>query len=163
MSGYSKITKDDFLGALAQIRQQTFKPSTVKLGFRLTGLWPINPALVIDELVDLNTPSPPSSALGSGSTRDSDLSTPKTIARVKKLEERLEDKIARIESPSSTRRLINKLAKAATEFSYLTSELQSNLERTEYLREIRYARERQKARKSAKLYGIVHSSQLKRI
>ena len=163
VSGYSKITKDDFLGALAQIRQQTFKPSTVKLGFRLTGLWPINPTLVIDELVDLNTPSPPSSALGSGSTRDSDLSTPKTIARVKKLEERLEDKIARIESPSSTRRLINKLAKAATEFSYLTSELQSNLERTEYLREIRYARERQKARKSAKLYGIVHSSQLKRI
>lgn len=29
--------------------------------------------------------------------------------------------------------------------------------------EIRYARERQKSRKSAKLYGIVHSSQLKRM
>ena len=149
---------------ISSVHLHRSKPSTVRLGFRLTGLWPINPALVVDELVDLNSPSPPSSAApGSSSARDSDISTPKTIARVKKLEERLEDKIARMESPSSTRRLIHKLAKAATEFSYLTSELQSNLERTEYLREIRYARERQKSRKSAKLYGIVHSSQLKRI
>ena len=78
----------------------------------------------MDELVDLNTPSPPSSAApGSGSARDSDISTPKTIARVKKLEERLEDKITRIESLSSTHRLIHKLAKAATKFSYLASEL----------------------------------------
>lgn len=56
-------------------------------------------------------------------TRDLDISTLKTIARVKKLEERLEDKIACMESLSSPRRLINKLAKATTKLSYLASEL----------------------------------------
>jgi hypothetical protein len=71
VSGYEKITKDDFLGAIAQIRQKTFKPSTIKLGFRLTGLWPINPAIVVDSLEDsgdlvrdfgYNTLSPPMSS-----------------------------------------------------------------------------------------------------
>ncbi|KAJ6090439.1 hypothetical protein N7486_009254 [Penicillium sp. IBT 16267x] len=100
VSGYEKITKDDFLSAIAQIRQKTFKPSTIKLGFRLTGLWPINPSLIIDSLVDsardfgYNTPSPPSSTASQDS---SDLSTPKTAERVKRLEERLEDKINRMQ------------------------------------------------------------------
>ena len=43
VAGYEKITKDDFLSALRQIRIKTFKPSTIKLGFKLTGLWPIDP------------------------------------------------------------------------------------------------------------------------
>jgi hypothetical protein len=67
VSGYEKIT-DDSLGAIAQIRQKNFKPSTIKLGFRLTGLWPINPTIVLENLVDevdkvdfgFNTLSPPS-------------------------------------------------------------------------------------------------------
>jgi hypothetical protein len=70
VSGYEKITKDYFLGAIAQIRQKTFNYSTIKLAFRLTGLWPINPAIFIDSIEDsgdpardfgFNTPSPPSS------------------------------------------------------------------------------------------------------
>lgn len=68
VSGYERITKDDFLGAIAQIRQRSFKPSTIKVGFRLTGLWLINPNIVLEGLVDsveedfgFNTPSPPSS------------------------------------------------------------------------------------------------------
>jgi hypothetical protein len=32
-SGNEKITKDDFLGVIAQIRQKTFKPSTISLDF----------------------------------------------------------------------------------------------------------------------------------
>jgi hypothetical protein len=135
VSGYEKITKDDFLGAIAQIRQKTFKPSTIKLGFRLTGLWPINPAIVIDSLEDsgdpardfgLNTPSPPSSSTSQGS---SDISTPKTAEGVRKLEVRIEDKIARMQQPS--RRLIKKLSKAATNFAYLVSELQQSIENSD--------------------------------
>ena len=53
VAGYEKISKDDFLGVISQIRQKTFKPSTIKLGFRLTSLWPINPAIVCDTLEDL--------------------------------------------------------------------------------------------------------------
>lgn len=163
VSGYEKITKDDFLGAIAQIRQKTFKPSTIKLGFRLTGLWPINPSLIIDSLVDsardfgYNTPSPPSSTASQDS---SDLSTPKTAERVKRLEERLEDKINRMQQPSH--RLIKKLSKAATEFAYLAVELKQSIENSEYLREQRYAREN-RSRKASKLTGIVHSSQVDRM
>ncbi|KAJ6086156.1 hypothetical protein N7486_010669 [Penicillium sp. IBT 16267x] len=163
VSGYEKITKDDFLSAIAQIRQKTFKPSTIKLGFRLTGLWPINPSLIIDSLVDsardfsYNTPSPPSSTASQDS---SDLSTPKTAERVKRLEERLEDKINRMQQPSH--RLIKKLSKAATEFAYLAVELKQSIENSEYLREQRYAREN-RSRKASKLTGIVHSSQVDRM
>ena len=166
VSGYERITKDDFLGAIAQIRQKTFKPSTIKLGFRLTGLWPINPNIVLENLVDsveedfgFNTPSPPSS-ITSGQD-SSDLSTPKTADRVKRLEERLEDKINRMQQ-SPSRRLLRKIAKAATEFAYLIDELQQNIENSNYLREIRYAREN-RSRKASKLTGIVHSSQVERM
>jgi hypothetical protein len=38
VSGYEKITKDDFLLAIAQIRQKSFKSSTIKLRFLLTRL-----------------------------------------------------------------------------------------------------------------------------
>jgi hypothetical protein len=46
MTGCQKLTKDEFLYALATIRTKTFKLSTIQLGFRLTGLWPYNPSMV---------------------------------------------------------------------------------------------------------------------
>jgi hypothetical protein len=164
VSGYERITKDDFLSAISQIRQKTFKPSTIKLSFRLTGLWPINPNIVLEDLVDqvdevefsYNTPSPPSSiATGGSHNLSSDLSTPKTAKRVKKLEERLEDKISRMQQTPS-RRLLKKIARATTELIYLVDELQGNIKNSNYLREIRYTRE--KSRKASKLTRIVHSS-----
>jgi hypothetical protein len=163
VSGYEKITKDDFLSAIAQIRQKTFKTSTIKLRFRLTGLWPINPAIIIDSLEDLgrdfgyNTPSPPSS-ISQGS---SDISTPKNAERVKKLEERIDNKLSRMQR-SPPRRLLKKLSKAATEFAHLVSELQQNIENSAYLRELRYSHEN-RSRKASKLTGIVHSSQVDRM
>jgi hypothetical protein len=163
VAGYEKITKDDFLSAIAQIRQKTFKPSTIKLGFRLTGLWPINPAIVCDTLEDLerdfgyDTLSPPSSV----ATGDSaDCSTPKTAQRVKKLEERIEEKINRMQQPS--RRLIQKLSKAATDLAHLVVELKQDIERGDYVREQRHAHEN-RSRRASKLTGIVHSSQVERM
>jgi hypothetical protein len=61
-----------------------------------------------------------------------------------------------------SRRLLRKLAKAATEFAYIASELEQNIENSEYLRELRYAREN-RSRKASKLTGIVHSSQVDRM
>jgi uncharacterized protein YaaR (DUF327 family) len=161
VAGYEKITKDDFLGAVHQIRTKIFKPSTIKLGFKLTGLWPIDPQRVIKDLVGYNTPSPPSSVT-SASTLIFDLSTPKTLERVQRLEDRLDDMIQRSQR-TPTRALIRKLAKAAKEFSYIADECARNVENSAYLRQIRYAREKVGSRKSTKLTGIVHSSQLERI
>ena len=166
ISGYERITKDEFLGAIVQIRQEIFKSSTIKLGFRLTGLWPINPNTVLEDLVasveedfGFNTPSPLSS-ITSGQDPP-DLSTPKTADRVKRLEECLEDKINRMQQ-SPSRRLLRKIAKAATEFAYLIEELQQNIRNSNYLQEIRYAREN-RSRKAYKLTGIVRSSQVERM
>jgi uncharacterized protein YaaR (DUF327 family) len=92
----------------------------------------------------------------------SDLSTPKTLERVQRLEDRLDDIIQRSQR-TPTRALIRKLAKAAKEFLYIADECARNVENSTYLREIRYAREKVGSRKSTKLTGIVHSSQLKRI
>jgi hypothetical protein len=141
VSGYEKITKDDFLGAIAQIRQKTFKRSTIKLGFRLTGLWPMNPTIVLENLVDevdevdfgFNTPIPPST-IAAGSQDSSDLSTPKTAKRVKKLEERLEDKISRMQQTPS-RRLLKKLANATAKLVYLFDELQGNIKNSKPTRD----------------------------
>jgi hypothetical protein len=54
------------------------------------------------------------------------------------------------------------MAKAATELVYLAEELQGNIKNSNYLREIRYAREN-RSRKASKLTGIVHSSQVERM
>ncbi|OKP10310.1 hypothetical protein PENSUB_4266 [Penicillium subrubescens] len=129
--------------------------------------WP-EPTIVLENLVDevdevdfgFNTPSPPST-IAAGSQDSSDLSTPKTADRVKKLEKRLEDKISRIQQTPS-RRLLKKLANATTKLVYLVDELQGNIKNSNYLREIRYAREN-RSRKASKLTGIVHSSQVERI
>jgi hypothetical protein len=79
---------------------------------------------------------------------------------VKKLEERLEDKISRMQQTPS-RRLLKKIARATTELIYLVDELQGNIKNSNYLREIRYTRE--KSRKASKLTRIVHSSQVERM
>jgi hypothetical protein len=118
---------------------------------------------VRDTLEDLerdfgyDTLSPPSSVAAGDS---SDCSTPKTAQRVKKLEERIEEKINRMQQPS--RRLIQKLSKAATDLAHLVVELKQNIERGDYVREQRYAHEN-RSRRASKLTGIVHSSQVERI
>lgn len=72
------------------------------------------------ELVDPTerTPSAPSSVADSGVV--SDISTPKTLTRVKKLQERLNNRLSRLDdSPTRTRQFVKKLAKAAAEFSQI--------------------------------------------
>ena len=81
ISGCQKFTKDEFLASLTSIRTKTFKPSTIHLGWRLTGLWPYDPDIVIDQLVDYE----PSPILSEESTSTHD-STPKTASRYKQME-----------------------------------------------------------------------------
>lgn len=63
---------------------------------------------------------------------------------------------------SPSRRLVRKMAKAAKELAYLVDELQQNIENSNYLRELRYVSE-DRSRKTSKLTGIVHSSQVERM
>jgi hypothetical protein len=52
MTGCQKFIKEEFLYAITSIREKTFRLRTIKLGFRLIGLWPINSKLITEDLVD---------------------------------------------------------------------------------------------------------------
>ena len=88
LTGCSKFTKQDFLAAINSIRAKTFKSSTVQLGFRLSGIWPINPEIVCEKLVEYDhatLPSAPSTP-SSHSTNSTSFSTPKTIEKIRNVD-----------------------------------------------------------------------------
>jgi hypothetical protein len=60
--GVTNISKLEFLSIIQYIRKQAFKPSTILSAFKKTGIWPFNPQLVIEALVErqpARTPTPP--------------------------------------------------------------------------------------------------------
>lgn len=86
--GIINITKLEFLSIIQQVRDQAFKASTIKSAFKKTGIWPFNPQLVIQQLVDrapAHTPSPEPAGLPS-----SDFSTPVTLRQINKVAGKLE-------------------------------------------------------------------------
>jgi len=67
-SGCKDFNKSEFLNTINIIRQQTFKPSTVRSGFRATGLIPYNSEIVISKLKEATLP-PRLAVLTSGSSK----------------------------------------------------------------------------------------------
>ncbi|KAI9041891.1 uncharacterized protein KD926_006437 [Aspergillus affinis] len=63
-AGCGKFTKTDFLHALSTIRKKTFKNTTIRHAFRLAGLVPWKPAVVLANLPEIR-PSTPSSTTSS--------------------------------------------------------------------------------------------------
>lgn len=115
-TGCTRFGKVDFLAAISSIRAKLLNYQLFdldSLGFRLSGIWPINPDLVCDQLVDYDpykcSPPPPSSC--------SDLRTPKTVARFERLENKLlaltEDIKEQSESLDRQRDITKKLGKGA--------------------------------------------------
>lgn len=45
--GWTKFNKTSFLTGLAEVRKDTFKPNTIRAGFRMTGIYPLNPSVVL--------------------------------------------------------------------------------------------------------------------
>ncbi|KAJ5436843.1 hypothetical protein N7445_007728 [Penicillium cf. griseofulvum] len=91
MTGCRKFSKDEFLFSIGEIRKKTFKPYTIKLGFKLTGIWPINSKLITDELESYdpysdNLPRPDTPSITSQNT---EFSTPKTAEKVRRISLRL--------------------------------------------------------------------------
>jgi hypothetical protein len=110
-TGCMKFSKQDFLAAISEIRKRTFKLHIIRLGFRLSGIWPMNSSIVCDKLVEYQQPTPslPSSP-SSRRSNSTNISTPKTISRFKKLESRLLDLNQEFSSQSQ---MIQKLPKGA--------------------------------------------------
>jgi DNA-binding transcriptional MerR regulator len=157
ITGCQKFTKDEFLYAIATIRDKTFRPHTIKLGFRLTGLWPIDSKLITNELVEydpyLRQVTPSTSSLCT------DFSTPKTTEKVKKLGAYLN---SYNDHPSRFQKALDKITKSAEAQTALAYELQREFDCTKAIMEARYARYNT-SRVRAPISGIVNKNQLKEI
>ncbi|OQE70412.1 hypothetical protein PENNAL_c0116G04342, partial [Penicillium nalgiovense] len=159
MTGCRKFSKDEFLHCIAEIRRKTFRPHTIKLGFKLTGLWPINSKLITDELESydpyhdnlprLNTPS-----TGSQNT---EFSTPKTAERIRRNSSRLSQYDPTIQRFKDG---LEKLAKGAEAQAVLALQLQREFDRTQAIMGARHARY-DNSRRHIQITGIISSTQVK--
>ena len=159
--GIDKFKKDDFLAGIHEIRTKTFKSSTIKRGFELTGLWPFDPDRIIDELPTYGSdyaPSTPSSGTASTST-----STPKTIDRFKRLEDRINRFCADIDfTNQNVNIMMQKLSKGAVAARYEIEQLRWELHSTTQARLVRDARY-DASRRGIRSNAIISSSQLRKM
>jgi hypothetical protein len=159
MTGCRKFSKDEFLHSIGEIRRKTFKPHTIKLGFKLTGLWPINSKLITDELDSYdpyhdNIPRPDTPSITSQNT---EFSTPKTAEKIRRLSLRLN------QYDHATQRFkegLEKLAKGAEAQATLALQLQMEFDRTQAIQGARHARY-DASRRHAQITGIMNSTQMK--
>ena len=90
--GYVAITKLEFLGFIEEIRKQAFKEKTILSAFKKTGIFPLNPRVVLRKIEERNPtlarrPRTPEEA----EPNSSPFATPLTIRKLKRVRERLED------------------------------------------------------------------------
>ncbi|KAJ5543815.1 hypothetical protein N7513_003398 [Penicillium frequentans] len=151
LTGCMKFSKQDFLAAISEIRTKTFKLHTIRLGFKSSGIWPINPSIVCDKLVEYRpqTPSLPSSPI----SNSTNISTPKTISGIKRLETKLLDLNQEFSSQSQ---MIQKLSKGAQSTLYHLNEIHREIEQTQSASAARNAR-RNMAYSTIKSKGIISS------
>jgi hypothetical protein len=85
--GISSITKLEFLQCIQGVRKQAFKRTTIHSAFKKTGIWPLNPQVVLKSLhsrAPAKTPSPDPEWHGS-----SDFETPTTLRQINKVANKL--------------------------------------------------------------------------
>ncbi|EDN06147.1 conserved hypothetical protein [Histoplasma mississippiense (nom. inval.)] len=82
--GFNTIKKADFLDAYPAARREAFKASNIQSGFRATGIVPLDPQCVVQQLnIQLRTPTPPASR-SSNSTSSWILQTPSNPRQLQK-------------------------------------------------------------------------------
>lgn len=79
--GVEQITKVEFLQIIQDVRKKAFKESTIRSAFEKTGIWPFNPAIIIDHIKELHPrevtpPLQPTASNGSKSPASQLFSSP---------------------------------------------------------------------------------------
>jgi hypothetical protein len=90
--GCENATKLEFLSYIQQIRNEAFEPSTVKLAFGKTGIWPMDPQVVLQQIKlrePPRTPSPPPRAYETAM-----VPTPRTWREFEVLKNHVGDRLA---------------------------------------------------------------------
>jgi hypothetical protein len=87
---YTKFQKVDFLTTITSIRTKTFTLRTIKLRYQLSSIWPFNPTIICNKIVNYipkrtKLPLSPNKSESSTSSLSSNFSTPTTIQKIQKL------------------------------------------------------------------------------
>jgi hypothetical protein len=89
--GVTNITKLEFLSCIQDVRKQAFKRTTIHSAFKKTGIYPLNPQPIIQQLVERapiqQTPSPRASV----GPISSDFETPITLRQINKVASKLDN------------------------------------------------------------------------
>jgi hypothetical protein len=161
--GGSTGDKRDFLRGIQAVREQTFKPKTIRHAFAERGIYPVKPELVVDPLyrrripsIDIefhigSTPPPPSSPTTIGS------SPPDTVHRLRKGIEKVEKSLQDIkdildaESPQLRKRL-GRVFRGSLIQAELNAQREADVKRLLHLKS---QREAKKSRRRVQVGGIL--------
>ena len=160
--GIQEVDKHEFLHQLVGIWRSTFKPRTIKSGFEGRGIWPFDPAIVVDplrkkyidenepvlEMWDGDTPPPQPEPLLSSS-----ISPPTTVNRlqhsIKKAQASLQDDGA---TPSSVQRRLDRIFTGSLIQAELAAQCQDDVEK---LLRANQRKTRKKTRRTLQLKGTL--------
>lgn len=155
--GCGDFDKCEFLDKIHSIRQQTFKPSTIRSAFQATGLIPYNPSIVISKLREAAPTStiPPNQFSGIPS------GIPLTIASLKTQGDELLDQAQEM-SPEFQHRLklVLQGGLALAQSGALAME---HLENTRAADQARSARSRAHSRRQIQKGGVLYASEARQM
>jgi DDE superfamily endonuclease/Tc5 transposase-like DNA-binding protein len=133
------ITKLEFLGMIRDIREETFKTSTIISAFKKTGIHPFNPQIVLQQVLErraaIRTPSPATPPASAGIT-------PVTIKSLRRQGFRLLHEVRKLDT--SLEPLMARFVKGAVTQGHELLQHKRDLART------RMAEESRKARRNAR-------------
>jgi hypothetical protein len=163
-TGCTKFQKVDFFGAIASIRAKTFTLRTIKLGYRLSGIWPFNPTIVCDKMVEYtpertDMPLSPNKSESSTSSLSTNFGTPTTIREIQKLEKEL---LRSGEDMHDYTIAIQKLAKSAQLALYQLKEVRREMEATKATT-LRRDERHNLSRSGLRTWGIVSAQNLQKM
>lgn len=149
IAGCQRLIKDEFLFGIGEIRRKTFKASTIKTGWRLSVLWPINSRRITENLYEYDPYSRPQTP--NEWTSGSSINTPQTAERFRCLNDRIDSL-----NPCSERfhQAVAALQKGTTILVQAHEVLQEELDRMEAVRSAHHARYNI-ARRYTRITGIV--------
>lgn len=159
MTRCRKFTKDEFLYSIGEIRAKTFRPRTIKLGFKLIGQRPINSELITEDLTSYNLYDDVAPRLDTPLTTSqfTKFSTLKSAHKVKWIS----DHIKQYDPSSKCFQIaLDKLVKGAEAQATLAYELWREFDRTEAIMATRHARYNI-SRRTMRITGIISSDSVK--
>jgi len=154
-TGCGDFNKSEFLDTIDTICQQTFKPSTLRSGFRAAGLIPYNPEIVISKVREATLP--PSQAVLTSGPSESPSGIPLTISTLKAMGEELQLEAKEL-SPSLQHKLKLVLQGGLT-LAQSGALAMDHMEHTRAAEEVRNARHRAQRRRQLQKGGVLYASE----